>query len=384
MSPRLKLSLGGFFSALHASLIIYILGPYLATLMPVAYTGLVISAGAILTLILFPIAPHIVERFGAKKLAMYGALLEIVVLLGIAITPLPYVAIALVALSAALSPLIFYQLDLLLEATIRQEGITSRVHAAYLTAGNIAYVVAPLIVGFLLDGTAVYSRMFFAAALSLVPFVILFLFNHIPEGRPPRFCDIRETAGCIIWDRDLRATVFASIVLQFFYHLAPLYVSLYMVEVLGMDWSVLGWMFMVMLIPFVLVEFPAGEAADRWFGDKEMMATGFVIMGISFTVIPFFDASTAIWFMLAILVATRIGAALSEAMIEGHFFRRVSEQDAPTISVFRMMRPIAALAAPICGTLLYLAGGYTALFVCSGLFVAFFGAISALLITDVK
>ena len=56
--------------------------------------------------------------------------INVSLLLGIALGPAPYLAIALVALSAAISPLMFYQLDLLLEATIAKEGVTPLVTAS--------------------------------------------------------------------------------------------------------------------------------------------------------------------------------------------------------------------------------------------------------------
>jgi len=385
MRIRLRLALGNFFSAAHFFLIIYIFGPYLSTLMPEAYVGFVISAGAVVSLSVFPFMPKLVARFSARRLAVYGGVLEMFILLGLATAPpVAWVGMALVALAAGLSPLVVYQLDLLLEATVAQEGMTGRIRTAFLTAGNVALILSPLLVGFLLGDTELYDRVFLVAAASLLPFIALFVFDHIPEGLPPRVCDIRDTAKCLIWDADMRAVLCANIVLQVFYHIAPIYTSLYLHAVVGIPWSTLGWMFMIMVIPFALVEYPAGFASDRWFGDKELMATGFIIMGIAFSTIGFLGTHTELWFILAILVATRIGAALVEAMTEGHFFRRVSETDAATVSLFRMARPLSALSAPIAASILLSFGGYITLFAVSGITVAFLGAVTAFLITDVK
>lgn len=229
MRTRIRLALGNFFSAAHFFLIVYIFGPYLSTLMPEESVGFVISAGAVITLSIFPFMPRFVARFGARRLATYGAVLEMFILLGLATAPpIPLIGMALVALAAALSPLVVYQLDLLLEATIAHEGTTARIRTAFLTAGNLALIGAPLVVGFLLGESEMYERVFLVAAASLLPFIALFVFDHIPEGLPPRVCDIRDTAKCLIWDADMRAVMFANFVLQIFYHTAPLYVSLYL------------------------------------------------------------------------------------------------------------------------------------------------------------
>jgi hypothetical protein len=81
---------------------------------------------------------------------------------------------------------------------------------------------------------------------------------------------------------------------------------------------------------------------------------------------------------------TRVGAALVEAMVEGHFFRRVSEKDTNTVSVFRMMRPLGALTAPIIGSLFLAVSTYQMLFVCTGLMIAIIGVLVAIHVRSLK
>jgi MFS family permease len=100
-------------------------------------------------------------------------------------------------------------------------------------------------------------------------------------------------------------------------------------------------------------------------------------MGLSFALIALITAQTSILILLLILILTRIGASLVEAMVEGHFFRRVSEEDTDTVGVFRMMRPIGALIAPLLGSLFLLVSTYQELFVCMGLFIAIIGTLMA-------
>jgi hypothetical protein len=88
--------------------------------------------------------------------------------------------------------------------------------------------------------------------------------------------------------------------------------------------------------------------------------------------------------VLAILVASRTGAALVESMVESHFFRRVSDEDANVVSIFRMMRPGAALVAPLLASAILAGSSYFALFLSAGLAIALVGCASALIIKDVK
>jgi predicted MFS family arabinose efflux permease len=275
-------------------------------------------------------------------------------------------------------------MDLLLEATVAKEGTTGRVRTMFITAANIALVMSPLIIGLALDDSENYARVFLIAAASLLPFIGLLTTRNLPHGEPPDLVSMVETVGCLIKDRDLRAIGIVNAVLQFFYHLAPLYIPLYLHDQLGMPWSELSWVLAIALIPFVLLEYPAGWLADRRLGDKELLVLGFVIMGAAFTLLAYVGVDTPIAVIVGILIATRIGAALVEAMTEGHFFRRVSASDANTVSLFRMARPFSALIAPLVGTALLSAGSYGALFVITGSIIVFAGVYAALRIKDIR
>lgn len=383
MRPRFTLALANFLSVGHFYLITYILGPYLATIIPEIYAGLVIAAGAIMTLALFPYVPDMVARVGARVLALTVALTEGVLLLLLAIIPASWIAVALVACACALSPFIAYALDLLLEATVISEATTGKVRTAFLTAGNIPLLLAPLGIALILGSGTDYARVFLAASVSLLPFFLLLTLARFPAGNPPTYMGLIETFKCMCANRDLSATLAAGFLLQIFYHLAPLYVSLYLHQVLGIPWNELGWIFAIMLIPFVLIEYPAGAVGDRR-GDRGLLALGFMVMGVSFALIALLTPETPLIAILFVLITTRIGAALVEAMTEGHFFRSVTERDVTSVELFRMMRPTAALIAPLLGTAILLTGGYTALFISAGLTTATLGVFASLRVRDAR
>jgi len=376
------LSLGNFFSAAHFFLIIYILAPYLATLMPAAVSGLAVSLGAVVTLTVFPLLPRLVRKYGPQKLGILLAVLEMVVLLGLAANPTPLLAVLLAALACATSPFIAYQLDLLLEATVTDEGSTGRMRTAFLTAGNIALVLAPIITGMLLDEEGQYSFVFLVAALTLVPFILVLMRGRFPGTVAPKRTSVKEACLCIARDKDLRAIALAGGVLQIFFHIAPLYIPLYLHTALGIPWSELGWMFAVMLLPFVFLEYPAGWLADTRLGDRRLLAAGFVVMGLAVVATGFITEVTPLGAIVLVLVLSRIGAALVEAMVESHFFRRVSADDADTVSAFRMLRPLGALLAPVIGSILLSVASYTTFFAVTGVGILLFGLWSARMISD--
>jgi MFS family permease len=256
MTPRSILTFGNFFAVAHFYLIVYIITPYLATFMPQAATGLVVSLGAIITLFLFPWMPKLVRKYGTRHLAIYFGTAQFFFLglLAFGLTALP--AFFLLALACATSPLISYQMDLLLEATITHEDVTGRIRTMFLTAGNIALILAPLAIGVFLDSGNEYWRVFALAAITLIPYVLLMAWKPLPHGTTTSIVSLAEAFQCLVKDTDARATIVAHATLQFLYHLAPLYIPLYLHTVLGIPWSTLGWMFTIMLLPFVLLEYP--------------------------------------------------------------------------------------------------------------------------------
>ncbi|MBU6490666.1 MFS transporter [Patescibacteria group bacterium] len=384
MHPRVVLSVGNFFFSLFATVTVYILLPYLSSFMGEAYTGLVVAGGAFVAVIFFPYLPRLVARYGAQQLALFFALAEMVALFALAAVPGPIAGAFLIAVTVALQPFLSYELDLLLEATVAEEGTTGRVRTLFLTAWNVAALAAPLLMGALLANSNSYGRVFLAAAAALVPFVVLFAARKLPKGETPELSRMRDTFLCIVRDRDLAAVTFAHFLLYLFYVWVALYVPIYLHGVLGIPWAVLGWVFSIMLVPYLLIEYPAGWIADRFIGDKELMLAGFLIAGGALIFIGILSAASSLILILSVLVVSRIGAALIESMTEVHFFRRVSERDINSVSVFRGIWPLADLVAPVAGSLILFFGSYEMLFVLTGGFVTLAGVASTLLIKDFR
>lgn len=384
MQPSVLLSFGNFFAAAHYFLVIYVTAPYLATYISDEKVGLVISAGALLSIVGYLFMPRLVRTYGPRQLALGFASVTALLFVLLSVSTSAWLGIVGIALISASSLFIGYQMDLLLEAATNDETRTGRTRTLFITAANIALICAPLLIGLLLGSTSDYSRVFVAAALTLLPFILLLRYKSFPEDAHAELHTISSTAHCLVRDPDIRAVVGAGFVLNLFFYLAPLYIPLYLNTVLGIPWSELGWIFAVMLLPFVILEYPAGWMADNYWGDKELMAFGFLLSGFFFGLVGFITESTPLFWILVILVGTRVGGAIAEAMVEGHFFRRVAASDTSSVAVFRMTRPIAMLVAPLCATVILLFADYGSFFVLSGIAVAVLGLLVSFAIRDVR
>lgn len=384
MHPRIILSVGNFFFSLFSALVTIILLPYLGMYMPAAYTGFVVAGSAILAIIIFPFLPRLVAHYGAQQIALTLALLEMLVLFALAATPGPIAAILLMAITVAMQPFLSYQLDILLEATIADSITTGEVRALFRTAWSVAALAAPLLLGALLVTSDSYDRVFLAAAAMLVPIIILFTIRRLPEGPVPRLARMKDTIASILTNRDLFAVTSANLLLYLFYIWITLYTPVYLHDILGIPWSDLGWMFAIMLIPYVLIEYPAGWIADRYLGDKELMLTGFIIAGSGLAALALLTPTTSLFTIVIILVASRVGAALVETMVDAHFFRRIEKRDINSVGVFRSAWPFSYLVGPVVGSIILIFGTYSSFFLITGAFIIFAGVGATLLIKDFR
>lgn len=384
MRPRFALSFGNFFLCAHHALMLYVTTPFLATVMPEEFVGLVLSLGAIFTLIAFPFVPRIVRSLGARRLASWSVTLSAATVFLLAFELAPLAVVLVYALFFALAPITAYFIDLLLEAATKGARETGRVRTLFLTFGNLGFLTCAFGIGILLKDADVYSHVFYIAAAVLIPFLLMLRFAQIPDGDPPRFAHILEVAHCLVRDPDYKAVGTAAFTLQFFFNLIPYFTPLYLHTVLGIPWDELGWIFALIVVPFLLLEYPAGWIADKAWGDQELMAIGFLVMGSATAALAFTTAATPLVLIGLVLFVSRIGAALAESMCETHFFRRVSERDANSVGVFRMMRPMGAVAAPLAASIFLSVSTFNIMFFAVGIGIIVFGVGSALSIKDVR
>src|SRR5690606_23149335 len=117
---------------------------------------------------------------------------------------------------------------------------------------------------------------------------------------------------------DILRIVRVDFVLRFFYAWMVIYTPLYLHNYIGLEWSSIGVIFTIMLIPFALFELPLGTLADRVYGEKEILIAGLAIMSIS-TISLFFITSSAFVVWSVALFLTRVGASAVEIMSETYF-----------------------------------------------------------------
>ncbi len=255
------------------------------------------------------------------------------------------------------NPLLYLNIDIFSEALIgKKESSTGSKRGLTLGLMAIAAVLAPLAMSIIFNINNDLNLVYYSAAGTLVLFVVFLLFT-LSEFEDPEYdlFQIRTSLQSMWVKRDIRNVMFAHFFLQMFFAWTVIYFPLYLFSELNFSWEQIGYITAFGLFAYVVVEWPVGIIADRWLGEKEIMALGFLVLAISVSWMSFLTAATILPWMV-LLFMTRVGAAMVEATTEVYFFKHADGDDADTISFFRLLRPLASVVGALIGAaaLLYL------------------------------
>ncbi len=352
------ISVVSFFVALHVALPNYFNSSFLGTLVQEKTISLVYFIAAIITIFGFLSMHSILRKLGNYKVAIILVSLQVLIFYGIIFSKSAIAIAPLIILAIVVVNLIGFTLDIFLEKSSSTDKIGA-IRGNYMTVTNSAWILGPLLGGILILGND-YKGIYVAAFGLLFPLLYLIKknFSHFVDPAYPQIT-FRQTLLSVLKNKDISKLWIANIALQVFYAWMTVYTPIYLSKNLGFDWDQIGIIFTIMLVPFVLTQIPLGKLADRRFGEKEIMAIGYIIMGISTAILAFCTTkNVAIWAIL--LFITRIGASAVEIMIETYFFKKVDQKDSEILGAFRVTRPLSFLIAPVLTTvgLVFVAESY--------------------------
>ncbi|MEK7642269.1 MAG: MFS transporter [Patescibacteria group bacterium] len=341
-----RIYIGGFLLAGHYALVVYVNSSLLKQFVGDGGLGLLYALGSIFSIIVLSLAPFITRRFGNKKTLALFVLLESFAVIAIGNTELALLIFGLFILHQAAESILYLSLDLALEQETVQETTTGSKRGVFFTIQNLAWVLSPLVVS-LLTRESDFSNIYILSGLMLLPLLILSLFlfkNH--HGESSRGSDIMLGIKNLMREKDVFRIFVVQFILNFFYAWMVVYLPLLLNLELGFSWEKIGLLFTIMLLPFLLFQFPAGLLADKKWGEKELLIGGLLTMSLATILIPFINTESFVLWAI-ILFATRIGASLVEISGETYFFKHTKYTDSAVISLFRMTRPFSLLVAPL-------------------------------------
>ncbi|HEY4479268.1 MAG TPA: MFS transporter [Candidatus Paceibacterota bacterium] len=371
----------GFLYSLHFTLPIYINSSFLSLFATEYYVGVIYSISSILTILTFTFIGPFLNRYGNYKTAFIFFLIELICLIGLALNPSSLVTTVLFVISFVSVAILTFSIDVFLESYSSYSSV-GKTRGIFLTYANLAWLIAPLAVSFIMTDSD-YWKVYLAAAVLVVP--ILYIMSvTLRDFEDPEYEKIPfvKTFNQIKTDKNIYGIFIISFLLQFFFAWMVIYTPIYLHEYIKFEWKEIGLMLSIVLLPFVITEIPLGKLADTRWGEREMMSVGFLIIALSTALVSFVDSkSFLLW--AAILLVTRVGASIVEVMSETYFFKKVDTSKVHLLSLFRTMRPFAYLLAPLVAISLFNFMEIKYIFVILGL-IMFYGLRFSLFLDDTK
>ncbi len=373
--------LAGFLLAMPIALTSYINSSILEIYIAKYYLGIIYVIASIITIIGMIEMPKILTRLGNRRTTLLFSLSLLLSLVLLTFGGNIFIVIPAFILYFISGNLIFASLDIFIEDFSKGSPIGG-IRGAYLTIVSLAWIVAQLISGSIIAKSSFQGIYLLSALFTVLVCVIFLLF--LRDFKDPKYekVPILKTINFFRQHKNIARIYLISFLLKFFYAWMIIYTPIFMHQYIGFEWSEIGIIFSIMLLPFVILEYPLGKLSDR-IGEKKMLTIGFLIISLSTLIIPLFTAKSLIFWAI-ILFATRVGAATVEIMSENYFFKSVDEEHVNILSLFRSTTPLSFIVAPLLAIpVLFFAPSFKYIFLVLGV-IMLYGFLVSLRLKDVK
>ncbi|MEI6280824.1 MAG: MFS transporter [bacterium] len=341
----------GFLLSLHLALVSYVNSSFLTTFSGENSVSLIYIIGSAAALFVLFYIPGILQKLGEYKFLLWSSGLNALTLLLLSILKSPLGIIPVFILYFTLNYLMVFALDELLQIFSKNSSM-GQVRGLYLTIINLAWVISQAVSGETLSGFS-YSALYFVAFM-ITGIFFLVVFLGLKDISDPKYDKVvaLQSYKNFFKNKNLIRAYFLNFLLQFFYASMVIYTPIYLYSHLGFDWKQIGIIFTIMLLPFVIIQFPLGKYSDK-VGERKMLAIGFLITSIA-TISLFFIKNNELWIWATLLFSTRVGAAIIEVMSDIYFFKHITSENDEFIAVYRNTAPLSYLLAPLVALVIFM------------------------------
>lgn len=341
-----SLFLAAFILAVTFAQIAYIQSTFLNQFFKLEIVSLIFFIAYLITFFVMNEYPNAISKYNNLNTAIMVLVLEIIALAVFIFTTNIIIIILAFILYIICINLIFINFDIFLEAYTRDQE-TGRVRGMFFTIYNLGWVISPFISGVILANLG-FNWLFGLVIVLILPIILilLFSFKKFKNHYSHRHFKMTTTIKKLIKLPDIQKIFYLAFLLQFFYATMVIYTPLYLNKTIGLPWDQIGIIFSIMLLPFILLELPAGYLADKYIGEKELLTTGLIITALASFLI-FFTQTTSILIWAALLFFSRVGASLIEIMRDTYFFKKIEVEEIGLINAFRSTAPLAYIFVPL-------------------------------------
>lgn len=373
--------IAGLFLAFHYYLVVYINSTLLGQFISSKSIGYIYIIGAFFHILVLLKIPEIGKKIGTYHLMLLFALIETILLSVLAFAQNEWIILITFIIHHAVNPILLLSLNVCLEDQTPVKDI-GKTRGLFLTVLAIASIIAPTFSGTLFDAGNGIRPVYLASAF----FMILFFFTILTNFKNTTYgvyktINTRTALKELLANKNITLITIAGIILQFTFSWLIIYLPIFLHQEAGFSLTEIGTLISITLLPFLLLEIPVGELADKKYGEKEFLVGGMLISSIAFLSFNFvYSHSFLIWGLLVLLA--RIGASIMETAIEAYFYKKAKGRD-ELISMFSLGSPVAYIIGPLLGSITLLFIPFVYMFTILA-FILFIGSILMLKLKDTK
>lgn len=369
-----------FFFSFCIALAAYVNASFLKLSATTQTVGYIYAATACVTLFVLYLFEKVSHRYSIKKVligSLFSAGIHSLLLFteqGLFIGVYAFIMMQTSLVLAKIST------DLLVE-THKTNVSEGTLRGAFLSITNFGWVFAAGLGGLIasVNPKYIYSiNGFLYIALAYFSYILIV---HIQKDILPA-SSIKEKIILLKKEVATRKIIISEFLLQLFYATMVVFSPIFLHEVHGFSYTKIGFIFSIMLLPFVLLQYPLGKIADKKYGEKELLIVGFLLITLSLllfaTVKQHSFASAAI-----ILFISRMGAATIEVMNDTYFYT-VTKEYKKLINLLKAMAPLAVLLVGACASFFIKYGSYKILFIVLGILLGATSMLNLYRLKDTK
>ncbi len=318
--------------ALHYGIPLYASSTYLHEFFDTSFVSVLYLLGSTGALIAaLSVSKHI-RKFHTYSFTFGLTIAEIIVTVIFALTHNVYILGLMFIAHFILQALLYVCLNVLIESFSKYAD-TGSIRGLFLALLNVAILISPLIGGTIISHAS-FEILYITSAVMLVPF-LFFLHKYLSHIKDPAYhsTDMLQSLSLAWKNKNLRAALIASLLVNCFYGVMIIYSPLYLGTIGISLTTYLTYILPLALIPLVVLPYELGYLADSRFGEKELMIGGLLILAITVFLCVIVTSSNPLTWVF-IFIASRIGAACVETMAFTYYFKKIGPEDASLTALF--------------------------------------------------
>lgn len=339
----------------------YIHSSFLKSLGTQIPEGILFAFGSLAAVLATLASPPLFEHLGVEKTTSYAGIVNGLSLVLIALNISTTLSIIAFIVAIATTALIVLGIDIVIEH-LTEKNATGEIRGINLALGNLAFLIGPIVAGFIAEEFSLASVYLFAAIATFC--MVLFFhkkFKTLNLYITQQQKNVLRDMKVLFSQKTLRNSYITGFMVEFFFAIWAIFVTIYMHEIIGFNWEEIGILFALMHIPYIVLEPLIGDVADIYDNENILMIGGLIVIALSFVWITTLQTDNMTTWALALIIS-RVGASFGQVGHESFFFKQVSEKNTDLISAYRTMAPLALLLGPVAGSIALLLTDYQTMF----------------------